>query len=248
MWEHHAYLLLGQREWWLEKLKPDLPLDRVYQETETYGIDEARQLKRWQEQTIITETRPPRPSLYSGHPSLAKEGKGGGSRRFLIISFRQITPEAQNALLKTLEEPTLGNHFFLITESAHGLLPTLLSRLQILQLANESGDDALDQWADKFLAAAYEERLALILDYLTHLEALPPSGGSGTSSHAAKAAALRLVNVLESKLHAQLERDPHNQKLISALATLLTMGDYLHDQAALPKLILEHLALVLPRP
>ncbi len=227
MWEHHAYLLVGGRKRWLEQLRPHGPADRVYQEVETYGIDEARQLRRWQEQTIIAET---------------KEGGGGGSRRFLIVSFRHITPEAQNALLKTLEEPARGNHFFLITESAYGLLPTLLSRLQVLSSASGSrdGELELEQWADKFLQSNYEARLALVTDFLAIAEA-------GPSSRGAKTAALRLVNVLEVKLEGQLRRCPDDQKLVAALTTLITQRDYLHDQAALPKLILEHLALILPQ-
>jgi len=201
----------------LAKLEPDLPADKIYQAAETYGIDEARQLKRWQAETTM------------------------GGERFLILSFRHITLEAQNALLKTLEEPTRGNHFFLITESTHGLLPTLLSRLQALNLGGQTGDDALDKLADKFLAAGYEARLQLVTKFLAAEE-------RGASIAAAKASARHLVNVLTAKLERRLRDDPPNPKFNQSLATLLTMSDYLHDQAALSKMILEHLALVLPKP
>ncbi len=36
-----------------------------------------------------------------------------GERKFFIFSFSYITEEAQNTLLKILEEPTEGTHFFI---------------------------------------------------------------------------------------------------------------------------------------
>ena len=40
-------------------------------------------------------------------------GAFGGSRKIFIIGANSFTREAQNALLKTFEEPTAGTHFFL---------------------------------------------------------------------------------------------------------------------------------------
>jgi len=50
--------------------------------------------------------------------------------RVLIIDASQATVQAQNALLKTLEEPGEGNKFFLVAPYEDLLLPTLRSRLQ----------------------------------------------------------------------------------------------------------------------
>ena len=222
MWEHHAYLLLGERQNWLAKLKPDLPTDRVYREAENFGIGDAPELK--QKQQVAVE-----------------------ARRFFIISFRTITLEAQNALLKTLEEPGAGNHFFLITGSQHGLLPTLLSRVQIMTVdfGSESKEKAeaglVSDLADNFLKSDYETRLKLAGDYLAAVDE-----ADETKTSSVKSRALALVNVLEACLHEQFEREPSNASITSALENISKCRNYLHDQAALPKMILEHLALTLP--
>ncbi|MDY5219139.1 MAG: DNA polymerase III subunit delta' [Eubacteriales bacterium] len=52
-----------------------------------------------------------------------------GGRKIAIIQRADcMTPSAQNALLKTLEEPTGETLFFLLTESPGALLPTIVSR------------------------------------------------------------------------------------------------------------------------
>lgn len=50
-------------------------------------------------------------------------------KKVALISFHTITPPAQNALLKTLEEPREDVRFILVTSHKEGLLPTLRSRL-----------------------------------------------------------------------------------------------------------------------
>ncbi|RDU65744.1 DNA polymerase III subunit delta' [Helicobacter equorum] len=51
--------------------------------------------------------------------------------RFLILMAPSYSIEAQNALLKILEEPPQNVHFVLIVPSKNALLPTILSRLHI---------------------------------------------------------------------------------------------------------------------
>ncbi len=52
-----------------------------------------------------------------------------GTRRVVVIlDADQLTPEAQNALLKSLEEPPQGTLFLLVTSQEHRVLPTLHSR------------------------------------------------------------------------------------------------------------------------
>ena len=58
-----------------------------------------------------------------------------GIRRVIVIEDGQsMTAEAQNALLKTLEEPPEGTMLILTATSERQLLPTVLSRLQIITL------------------------------------------------------------------------------------------------------------------
>lgn len=52
----------------------------------------------------------------------------------IIDDANTMTTEAQNAFLKLLEEPRNGVHFVLLAPRANQLLPTILSRVQQLQL------------------------------------------------------------------------------------------------------------------
>ena len=58
----------------------------------------------------------------------------GGQRVIIIRQAEKMTPGAQNALLKTLEEPMAGTVFLLITDSPELLLPTIISRCRALKL------------------------------------------------------------------------------------------------------------------
>ena len=58
----------------------------------------------------------------------------GGRRVVIIERAEKMNPPAQNALLKTLEEPLAGTIFLLLTESPELLLPTIVSRCRALKL------------------------------------------------------------------------------------------------------------------
>lgn len=58
----------------------------------------------------------------------------GGRRVVIIERADKMNPPAQNALLKTLEEPLAGTVFLLLTESPEVLLPTIVSRCRALKL------------------------------------------------------------------------------------------------------------------
>lgn len=73
----------------------------------------------------------------------------------VVVSFATATTEAQNALLKTLEEPAPHALFVLITPSVQQLLPTIRSRVQALEPIRDGAHEVV---AD-FLARSPEERL-----------------------------------------------------------------------------------------
>lgn len=60
------------------------------------------------------------------------------TNKLIVIEDAQLlTPEAQNALLKVLEEPPANTFIILGSESKEMLLPTILSRCQIIELVEE---------------------------------------------------------------------------------------------------------------
>ena len=65
-----------------------------------------------------------------------------GRRRVVIIDDADaVTGEAQNALLKTLEEPPSASSFVLVTSSPDVLLPTVRSRCQCLRFGRLASAD-----------------------------------------------------------------------------------------------------------
>lgn len=70
--------------------------------------------------------------------SLARDGKP------LVVIFDQahlIGPQAANALLKSVEEPPPGVHFFFLTPSPALMLATIRSRSQVVRFAPLSNED-----------------------------------------------------------------------------------------------------------
>jgi hypothetical protein len=77
-----------------------------------------------------------------------------GFKRVIIIDDAQtMTTEAQNALLKLLEEPPEGTLFLLNTSNLHGLLPTIRSRAQQLQIKQPNRPDLEQYFATQGFSA-----------------------------------------------------------------------------------------------
>jgi DNA polymerase-3 subunit delta' len=54
---------------------------------------------------------------------------------YIIVDAEKMTPEAANSILKTLEEPSNGTIFILLTQVYNALLPTIRSRCQLLRFS-----------------------------------------------------------------------------------------------------------------
>lgn len=68
---------------------------------------------------------------------------GEGRQVFLVEQAEKMTTEAANSLLKTLEEPSAGVVFILVTDDPGGMLPTVLSRCQCYRFGLLSRDEVL---------------------------------------------------------------------------------------------------------
>ena len=64
---------------------------------------------------------------------------------FIVDEAELLNPTGQNALLKTLEEPTPGTYLILVTSSEHRLLPTIRSRCQRVAFG-PLDDTAVARW------------------------------------------------------------------------------------------------------
>jgi len=148
---YHANIIISKRDsrdFVFNLLEKDLNFnikanpDFLLIENESFGIDDARNFEKWA----------------IGKPFV-------GEVKVSLIIVKSITFEAQNALLKVLEEPTLGTYIFINLESLGGILPTFISRVRVLTvpLVSESSKITSEENTSyKFLHSKIKEKLALI--------------------------------------------------------------------------------------
>ncbi|MSU73751.1 hypothetical protein EXS56_01270 [Candidatus Kaiserbacteria bacterium] len=149
-----------------------------------------------------------------------------GLQRFFIIATPGMTNEAQNALLKTLEEPPADAAFFFIVPAPEMLLLTLRSRAQILVLEHTEGaEHSID--AKAFLAAAPQERLDMLKPLLEKDEDDKRDIG-------------KIIGFLSS-LEKRLGKKP------DGLHAIYRARKYIGDKGALVKPLLEQVALLVPK-
>jgi replication-associated recombination protein RarA len=105
-----------------------------------------------------------------------------GMRRVVsIIDAHTMTTEAQNALLKTLEEPPSQTFIVLTTDKADALLPTIRSRLQIIPVQPPSAAAITQYFAERGTEAA-PQHVALARGRIGLLDALSTDNSHPLSS------------------------------------------------------------------
>lgn len=165
--KHHAFLFLNSR--WksqnfdiknlIEKIgvnKADniLSSDIYSIERDNLSVDDAREIKN---QSYISA-------------SVAQ------SNRIFVIKFQAITHEAQNALLKILEEPPENVIFLIFVEYFFDLLPTIKSRVQILEISgyierkidekSKSDFQEIEKLAKSFISSKTPKRIKICNDLI----------------------------------------------------------------------------------
>ncbi|MGB2580434.1 MAG: hypothetical protein WBC83_01960 [Minisyncoccia bacterium] len=201
--------------------------DFVVQHHESFGVDEARSLKSAQ----------------------ARSGFGS-SRKIFVIGTKSFTREAQNALLKTFEEPTAGTHFFIILPRAEALLPTLLSRVLVVSGKIEYEDDA-KALAEKFINTSLEERFAMAKKLAEKKigETVDRELFRRMFDHIERILYTRTADSAGSK-SADLTAQPQTlgrgqTSTANIFREIFKAKTYIADRGSSPKMLLEHLAVTL---
>ena len=150
-------------------------------------------------------------------------------RRYFVLIVDAMTMEAQNALLKTLEEPPGNAAFFFVHPAPQPLLPTMRSRAQIIDLGKIHQGVALMD-AKKFLKARPAERL----------EMLKPLLEKGDDEKRDLGAIISFLSSLER----ELSRAPEKGRAAGSLHAVYRARRYIGDRGALVKPLLEQVALL----
>lgn len=93
-----------------------------------------------------------------------------GVRILIIDSADEMNKNAQNALLKTLEEPPRNCFIFLISHAVGKLLPTIRSRCRVMRFQPKSQDEITDYNISKEEALVRHELKNIIDDFMSKLE------------------------------------------------------------------------------
>lgn len=152
----------------------------------------------------------------------------GQSRSVVIVTAQAITGEAQNALLKTFEDPAAAVTFFLIVPSVETLLPTLRSRLVLLHSGVAHVESEHTTLAREFLRASRTERLKLLEPIL-------------------KEKSLRAASELVREIERLLAPRSTEPVVREGLQAVYRAERYLGDKGSLKKVLLEQVALLVPQ-
>ncbi|KKT14663.1 MAG: hypothetical protein UW76_C0031G0007 [Parcubacteria group bacterium GW2011_GWF2_44_8b] len=201
---HHANLLVGtpeEAESYLRSLCDSLDIklannpDFFAFRTETFGIDEARELRLLSTRKSIT------------------------SRKIFLITPMRLTLEAQNALLKTFEDPSPDTLFFLAVREEGLVVSTLRSRMQAIRIHGNNASMSAE--AEKFLSLSIKNRLLFAKSFADEEKNL---------------------SVFLDDLLCLLRKQSGMQK---SLEKVYNIKRSIGDSITIPRLVLEHLSLVL---
>jgi hypothetical protein len=194
----------------IKKQSPDV-LCQIY---ESFTMDDSDQIKDWHSKSGITN-----------------------GKRVCIIATKFINREAEQALLKIIEEPAIDTHFFIIIPDSSVLSSTIISRVHVVKTEAEDNREIKKETLS-FLESSPKDRIdkvALIIKNNKNLE------DSGQLRYYATS----FVNEMESIFYQKFKKDKNDKKIIFILGELQKARGYLSTSGASVKMILEHLALVI---
>lgn len=224
---HHAYLYVGGKEDGIEAVRAyaarelglegvDHPDIAIFSYDGLFSVDDARAVNRFALQAPIAS-----------------------DRKLVAIQTGRIYHEAQNALLKTFEEPQEGTTLVLIVPTEGIVLPTLRSRLLTLPGRKRT----VSAEAQAFINASKVEREKLVTKLLARAKSDKDLEKQAARMEAARIIEGLLVAAHEARAGAAGQKANELDLLLSDLSRFMPI---MHQSSAPLKLIFEHLLLVLP--
>ncbi|MEI6553868.1 MAG: hypothetical protein WCO09_04820 [bacterium] len=176
-------------------------------------------------------------------------GQNGGGNKVALIEINGAGHQAQNALLKTLEEPFPNTYFFIAISSASLLLPTIQSRVEIYGVEdffkkfNLKGEkkvlrgDIQSQIVTEFLGSSLAKRIEIV-------KRMADEAGKEGEDDSSKL--FQFLHDIEMTLKDWEKKKPTGRLSKEELQTLIIAREYFADAGASKKMLLEYLALKLP--
>jgi len=160
-----------------------------------------------------------------------------GKKKICIIGAKFINREAEQTLLKIIEEPTENSHFFIIVPDSSLLLGTILSRVHLIKSGEVINNEEL-KIAKDFINLNLPERIEKVGEIIKKFKDNENSGGLRYS-------AISLINGIERITYEKWKKDLNNENLKFILEELKNCREFLSIPGASVKMILEHISLII---
>lgn len=215
-----THLFVGQRDYWLNFIK-----DTLQQELNLNNLNNCPDIYFLELESL---------GVKNAHEIINKENRGplALANIYFVIICKNITPEASNALLKTLEEPSLNANFFFIIPSEKNIPTTLLSRFRVYKQAEFTYSSEEEQRVKEFLSLDYPEKLEFVRKFFLKDKEKDRLGADNFLAMLIKIASLW----------------PREDKLKYSffVRELIRSREYLNNPRSSLRLILEHVCLTSP--
>ena len=222
---YHSYVVEGEPETtgaFLLKFLEDKgeveskSLDVLFQVYDSFNINDSSQIKDWHSRSGITK-----------------------GKKICIIATKFINREAEQTLLKIVEEPAVNTHFFIVVPDSSVLLDTIISRTHVIKIKQSSNSNLeLKKEVLDFVLSSPNERINKVAKIIK-------DNKSEESSGQLRFYATSFVNELENIFHEKFIKNRTDKKIQFILGELQKARVYLSTPGAAVKMILEHLALVI---
>ncbi len=200
--------------------------DVICQMYESFTMEDSRAIKDWHNKLGITS-----------------------GKKICILAAKFINKEAEQALLKIIEEPAINTHFFMVVPDSSVLLPTIISRVQIVKIPAQNILNVLSKnretiesneiikEASSFIEMTSANRVNKIAQIIKEKKEDENSN--------LRFYALSFINELEHIFYQKFKENRKDKKVIFILGELAMSRKYINAPGASVKMILEHLAIVL---
>lgn len=216
---HHAYIIENNNDLIVDDIlnyfdKTNFvnkkSLDVFFGKFETFSIEDSLSIRDWYKNKSINE-----------------------GNKVCVIYASFLSREAQESLLKILEEPTPSNYFIIITPNVSTVIPTLMSRVHYLCLSeNQSKEDVLS-----FVEMSLKERFDFIASFIKENKKEDDSGYL-------RDRAISFMNELERYYYKEFKEDKKIDRT-RILNEILINKNYLNTPGASVKMVLENISILI---
>lgn len=194
----------------IKKHSPDV----ICQKYESFTMDDSHEIKDWHSRMGVT-----------------------GGKKICILATKFINREAEQALLKIIEEPSINTHFFIIVPDSSKLLATIISRVHVLKIKPDDNLEIKKEVAF-FIKIDPKARIEMVAEIIKNNKSEENSGQL-------RFYATNFVNELESIYYQKFKIDKNDKNIKDVLNELQKARGYLATPGASVKMILEHLSLII---